>query len=98
LDIHLDNPVKRTTAKVTFPLPNPDKPYKFRSQYPVKLHIEADIFNLFDTNMIAVEVSTWFLLLFLLNEINSSFYQTSHRICFGQHLEISSKLRLTVTS
>jgi hypothetical protein len=56
LDISLTNPVKRTTAEITLPLPNPDKPYKFTSQFPVKMHIEADIHNSSDTNSLAVEV------------------------------------------
>ncbi|KAI9481345.1 MAG: armadillo-type protein [Benjaminiella poitrasii] len=55
LDICLDNPVKRTKAKITFPLPNPDKPYKFNSHYPASIHIEADIFNSCDTNSLAIE-------------------------------------------
>lgn len=57
MDIHLDNPVKRTTAEITQPLPNPDKAYKFSSQFPVKLHIEVDVFNSSDTNSLAVEVN-----------------------------------------
>ncbi|KAI7891727.1 armadillo-type protein [Mucor mucedo] len=55
LDICLNNPVKRTTAAITQPLPNPDKPYKFTFQFPVKIHIEVDIFNSCDTNALAVE-------------------------------------------
>ncbi|KAI8050036.1 armadillo-type protein [Thamnidium elegans] len=55
LDIYLINPVKRTTAEITQPLPNPDKPYKFTFQFPVKIHIEADIFNSSDTNTLAIE-------------------------------------------
>jgi hypothetical protein len=56
LDIYLDNPVKRATAEITQPLPNPEKPYKFTSQFPVKIHIEVDIFNSSETNALAVEV------------------------------------------
>ncbi|KAI9345097.1 armadillo-type protein [Pilaira anomala] len=55
LDIYLSNPVKRTTAEITQPLPNPDKPYKFTFQFPVKIHIEAEIFNSSDTNNLAIE-------------------------------------------
>ncbi|KAI9267519.1 armadillo-type protein [Helicostylum pulchrum] len=55
LDIYLTNPVKRTTAEITQPLPNPDKPYKFTFQFPVKIHIEADVFNSSDTNTLAIE-------------------------------------------
>lgn len=57
IDIQLDNPFKRTTAEITEPLANPDKPYKFTSQFPVKLHIEAEIMYSSDINTIAVEVS-----------------------------------------
>lgn len=52
----MSNPVKRTRAEITQPLPNPDKPYKFTFQFPVKIHIEADIFNSSDTNNLAIEV------------------------------------------
>ncbi|KAI8056522.1 armadillo-type protein [Gilbertella persicaria] len=56
IKLHSFIPVmKRMTAEITQPLPNPDKPYKFTSQFPVKIHIEADIFNAFDTNSLAVE-------------------------------------------
>lgn len=55
LDICLDNPVKRTTADIIFPQPNPDKAYKFASKYPVKLHLEVDVFNCNDTNQLAIE-------------------------------------------
>ncbi|KAI7897651.1 armadillo-type protein [Cokeromyces recurvatus] len=55
LEISLDNPVKRTKADITYPLPNPDKPYKFNSKYPASIHIEADIFNSCDTNSFAIE-------------------------------------------
>ncbi|KAI8339839.1 armadillo-type protein [Blakeslea trispora] len=55
VDICLDNPVKHTTADIIQPLPNSDKPYKFTSQFPVKMHIEAEICNAFDTNSLAVE-------------------------------------------
>ncbi|KAG2214549.1 hypothetical protein INT46_003099 [Mucor plumbeus] len=55
LDICLDNPVKRTTADIILPQSNPDKPYKFASKYPVKLHLEVDVFNCSDTNQLAIE-------------------------------------------
>lgn len=55
LDIYLDNPVKRTTAEIILPRSNPDKPYKFASKYPVKLHLEVDVFNCSDTSQLAVE-------------------------------------------
>ncbi|KAI8334516.1 armadillo-type protein [Choanephora cucurbitarum] len=55
LDICLDNPVKHTTAVILQPLPNSDKPYKFTSQFPVKMHVEAEVLNAFNTNSLAVE-------------------------------------------
>lgn len=49
--------MKRTSAIITYPLPNSDKPYKYKSTYPIKIDIEADIFNADDINCIAIEVS-----------------------------------------
>ncbi|CAO3690704.1 unnamed protein product [Rhizopus stolonifer] len=56
LAIPLDNPVKKTSAVITSPLANPDKPFKYKSAYPLQLEIEADIFNTDDVNNIAIEV------------------------------------------
>jgi hypothetical protein len=50
-------------AEITQPFPNADKPYRFISKYPVKIHLEADIFNACDTNNIAVEVMIMFIYL-----------------------------------
>ncbi|KAK4516908.1 DNA-binding transcription factor yap1 [Mucor velutinosus] len=55
LDICLNNPVKRTTAEIILPQSNPDKPFKFASKYPVKLHLEVDVFNCSDTSQLAIE-------------------------------------------
>lgn len=55
IDIQLDNPFKRTAAEIIEPIANPDKPYKFTSQFPVKMHIEAEIMYSNDINTIAVE-------------------------------------------
>jgi integrator complex subunit 4 len=51
------NPVKHTSAVITYPLPNADKPLKYSAIYKLKLHVEADIFNVNDITYIAVEVS-----------------------------------------
>ncbi|KAG1141018.1 hypothetical protein G6F37_009150 [Rhizopus arrhizus] len=48
--------MKRTSAVITYPLPNSDKPYKYKSTYPIKIDIEADIFNADDINCIAIEL------------------------------------------
>lgn len=60
LAIPLDNPVKKTSAVITSPLANPDKPFKYKSAYPLQLDIEADIFNADDVNNIAIEVNNFY--------------------------------------
>ncbi|RCH94569.1 Integrator complex subunit 4 [Rhizopus azygosporus] len=51
-----NNPVKHTSAVITYPLPNADKPLKYNAIYKLKLHVEADIFNVNDITYIAIEV------------------------------------------
>ncbi|KAI8968585.1 armadillo-type protein [Mycotypha africana] len=53
---HLYKFMMHTTAEITLPKPNVDKPFKFKSEYPVAMRVEADIFNAYDTNTIAVEI------------------------------------------
>ncbi|KAI8374468.1 armadillo-type protein [Radiomyces spectabilis] len=55
-EINLDNPVKRTRATITWPLPNRSKPLKFSSQFPIKLSVEADLYHVLDPNDIALEI------------------------------------------
>ncbi|OAD00939.1 hypothetical protein MUCCIDRAFT_112360 [Mucor lusitanicus CBS 277.49] len=55
VNICLDNPVKRTTAEIILPQSNPDKPFKFASKYPVKLHLKVDVFHCSDTSQLAIE-------------------------------------------
>ncbi|KAI9255512.1 armadillo-type protein [Sporodiniella umbellata] len=56
LPIPLKNLVKQSSAVITSPLANPDKPYSYISAYPLKLDVEADVFNIDDVNSIAVEI------------------------------------------
>ncbi|KAI9275591.1 armadillo-type protein [Phascolomyces articulosus] len=57
LDLDMDNAVKHTSAEITSPQPNIDKPLKFKSDIRVSLDVEANIYNSSDIYDIAIEIT-----------------------------------------
>jgi hypothetical protein len=56
IGLDLKNPLKRTCAKITLPTSNSDKPVKFSSNLPLKIHIEAQLEFVDYINSIAIMV------------------------------------------
>ncbi|RUO96197.1 hypothetical protein BC936DRAFT_142446 [Jimgerdemannia flammicorona] len=72
LEIDLRNPFKRTTAAISIPVSNPDKPYAFNAMFPLRIDVEAELSNVADISSIAMEI------VFHLVEIISSFCQVTY--------------------
>ncbi|KAI9010804.1 armadillo-type protein [Phycomyces nitens] len=56
LPVYLNKPIRHTSAVITSPISNIDKPYRFMYQFPTELRVEADILNVSDVNDIAIEI------------------------------------------
>ncbi|KAL0082304.1 armadillo-type protein [Phycomyces blakesleeanus] len=56
LPVFLSNPIRHTSAVITHPISNIDKPHRFVYQFPTELRVEADILNVADPNDIAIEI------------------------------------------
>ncbi|KAI9499526.1 armadillo-type protein [Zychaea mexicana] len=57
MELDIDTAVKHTSAEITNPQPNPDKPLKFKSNIRVNLDVEAIIYNSSDIYDIAIEIT-----------------------------------------
>ncbi|KAG2182098.1 hypothetical protein INT43_007025 [Umbelopsis isabellina] len=56
IGLDLKNSLKRTCARITLPISNSDKPIKFSSNLPLKIHIEAQLEFVDYINSIAIMV------------------------------------------